>query len=114
MGCEVAGGVGVSVALGSREAAARAALTKLLVCLRERSLLFLCAMTFHESPHQVEQLAGTRHAFALAGRTESGPCGEGHAETLDRRLPRLVVRCHISDLSGWACVDTRAHAIVVT
>jgi len=103
MGCEVAGGVGVSVALGSREAAARAALTKLLVC-----------MTFHESPHQVEQLAGTRHAFALAGRTESGPCGEGHAETLDRRLPRLVVRCHISDLSGWACVDTRAHAIVVT
>lgn len=90
-----------------------AACSQFLVGYREDLLLPVGAVALHITPRELEQPPRPCDTPALADITKGDPGGKGHAEALDRRLAWIIC-CHITDLSGSACVVTSGCASVVT
>jgi len=87
-----------------------APLPQLLIGSSEDGLLLVGAVALDVGPHEVKELAGSRHAFAAADLAEREPRGQGHAETLDRRFGGQFRCCHgrYITVARLRCHATRA------
>ena len=87
---------------------------QLLIGSDEDGFLLVGAVALDVGPHEVEKLPRSGHFLALADRPEREPCVQWHAETLDRRLYRRAICCHMKNRTGTGLRCHKTCATVVT
>ena len=100
------GGLGVRALAG-------APLPQLAISGGEDGFLLVGAMALGVRPHEVEELACSRHSLAAADLPEGEPRSQWHAETLDRRLGWRVSCCHgrYITVTGLCCHENCASVV---